>query len=255
MKSIRNRLVAMMIFILLVGVLAFFARQFGSLEQLVENESRLREFVSRYPGRSWFFGLAIYTAFSLVPGTVGKAVIFGWIFGFWQALLMVDISLTVAAIAIFSLSRYIARESVYARFGDQVSKLDQLLDQDGWYYMLMLRMAHVPFSFVNYCAAPTSLKLSTFAWTTAIGLLPGTAIFVFVGTRIPTLATLHENGIWQLVDPLLFAMLSGTIVFPVLIRWAIRRFRRHLGAPLEIELNDFDTPRFWPRKRQTNGPG
>ena len=168
MKSIRNRLIAMMVFIFFIGVLAVFAGRFGSLDRLVENESRLREFVSQYPWQSWLFGVAVYTALSLVPGTVGKAVVFGWIFGFWQALVMVDISLTAAAIVSFSLSRYVARDAVYARFGDQVGKLDRLLDQDGWYYMLMLRLAHVPFSFVNYCSAPTSLKLSTFAWTTAL---------------------------------------------------------------------------------------
>lgn len=254
MKSIRNRLLAMLIFILLIGVLAFLARQFGSLERLVENETRLREFVCQNPWQSWLFGFAVYTALSMIPGTVGKAVVFGWIFGFWQALVMVDISLTLAAIASFSLSRYVARDAVYEHFGDQVSKLDRSLERNGWYYMLMLRLAHVPFSFVNYCSAPTSLKLSTFIWTTALGLLPGTAIFVFVGTRIPTLSTLQENGVWQLVDPLLFAILAGTIVFPILIRWAIRRFRQHRGAPLEIELNDYDSAGFWPEEGRTNGP-
>ncbi len=141
----------------------------------------------------------------------------------------------------------------------QVEKLDRLLQHDGWFYMLMLRFAHVPFSFVNYCAAPTALQLRTFGWTTAVGLLPGTAIFVFVGTRIPTLASLYENGIWQLVDPLLFAMLSATVVFPVLIRWAIQRFRRHAGAPLEIDLNQAESPTHasthalinWPTKEPT----
>ena len=248
MKSIRNRLIAMMVFILFIGVVAALAGRFGSLDQLVENESRLRDFVSQYPLQSWLFGVAVYTALSMVPGTVGKAVVFGWIFGFWPALLMVDLSLTAAAIVSFSLSRYVARDVVYARFGDQVSKLDRLLDQDGWYYILMLRLAHVPFSFVNYCSAPTSLKLSTFAWTTALGLLPGTAVFVFVGTRIPTLATLQENGIWELVDPLLFATLSGTIIFPILIRWAIRRFRRHRGAPLDIEMDEYRSADLWSSK-------
>lgn len=249
MKSIRNRLIAMILFIVLVGLLAFIAGRIGSLDSLAENESRLREFVSQYPWQSWLFGLAVYTALSMVPGMVGKAVVCGWIFGFWPALVLVDISLTAAAIVSFSIARYIARDAVYARFGDQIGKLDDLLHQDGWYYLLMLRLAHAPFSFVNYCSAPTSLKLSTFAWTTALGLLPGTAVFVFVGTRIPTLSTIREDGIWQLVDPLLFAMLAGTFIFPVLIRWAIRRFRRHRGAPLDLEMEEYDSTGFWSSKK------
>ena len=70
-------------------------------------------------------------------------------------------------------------------------------------------------------------------------------IFVFVGTRIPTLQSLAKGGVWQLFDPLLFALLASTVVIPVLLRWAIRRFRDHAGSPPEIEISEIEQFDAW----------
>jgi uncharacterized membrane protein YdjX (TVP38/TMEM64 family) len=253
MNSVRNRLLAMIIVILVIGVLGFLTRQFGSMEWLVENETRMREFVQLYPWQGWLLGLAIYTAFSLVPGTAGKSVVFGWVFGFWQGVLMVDIGLTIAAMGGFFASRFIVRDAVNARFSGLVEKLDRSLKRDGAFYLLMIRLAHVPYSFVNYAAGATSVPLRTFCWTTSLGILPGTMIFVFVGTRIPTLAELSEKGVWQLFDPLLFAVLAATIAFPVLIRWAIGKYRKHNGSLPEIELLEMESFNSWSVPRQVDG--
>lgn len=254
MRSVRNRLLAMIIVILVIGALGFLTRQFGSMEWLIDHETQLRNLVQRYPWEGWLLGLAIYTAFSLIPGTAGKSVVFGWVFGFWQAVLMVDIGLTIAAIAGFFASRFIIRDAVNARFGGLVLKLDHTLEHDGAFYLLMMRFAHVPYSFVNYAAGATSLSLRTFCWTTALGILPGTMIFVFVGTRIPTLAELSERGVWQLFDPILFGILAATIAFPVLIRWAIRKYRKHNGTPPEIELSELESFDSWSESRQVDAP-
>ena len=253
MKSVTNRLLAMIVIILVIGALGLLARQFGSMEWLVKHETQLREWVRRFPWQGWMIGLVIYTACSLVPGLAGKSVVFGWIFGFWQAVLMVDIGLTIAAFAGFVASRFFVREMVRARFGGFVEKLDRILKKDGPFYLLMMRFAHVPFSFVNYAAGATSVSLRTFCWTTTLGILPGTMIFVFVGTRIPTLAEISETGVWQLFDPLLFGILAATIVFPMLIRWAIGQYRKHNGAPPEIELSELESFNSWSVSGQSDG--
>lgn len=238
MKTITIRLTAMIGFILVLGALALIARHFGSLESIVENESRLRRFVQQQPWRSLIIGLAVYTMFSLVPGTVGKTVVCGWLFGFWLAVLIVDIGLTIAAIISFLAARLIARDAVKARLGGLVKKMDGALQVDGTFYLLMMRLAHVPYSVVNYGSGATHVPLGTFAWTTAVGVLPGSMIFVFVGTRIPTLADLSDRGVWRLVDPLLFGVLAATVIFPLLIRWTMRRFRKHTHGQAVLELSE-----------------
>jgi uncharacterized membrane protein YdjX (TVP38/TMEM64 family) len=226
--------------ILVIGILGFLARQYGSLNWLVENEIRMRDFVREYPWQSWVFGMVVYTLFSLIPGTVGKSVVCGWLFGFWAALMLVEIGLTLAALSSFAVARYLLRDSIRRRLGNVADKLDRGIAKDGAFYLVMMRVAHVPYSLVNYGAAITSVRPRTFAWTTAAGTLPGTMIFIFVGTRIPTLRSLAENGVWQLLDPLLFALLASAVAFPMMIRWAIRKLKSHGLIKSEAELDELE---------------
>ena len=237
MKSLSYRLLAMITFILLIGTLGILARHYGSMEWLVQNEPRVRELVLQKPAQAWFLGLAIYAAFSLVPGTVGKSVVFGWLFGFWKAVAMVDLALTFAAVVSFMAARFFIADEVNAKFGYSIERLNRGLEKDGGFYLLMMRLAHMPFSFVNYGAGATSVSLRTFTWTTMVGILPATMIMVFVGTRIPTLSAIANKGAWELLDPLLYAILVAAIVFPALIHGAIRYFSRDSQKPSERQTN------------------
>ncbi len=224
MRLLSFRLLAMIGFIVLVGVIGVLGQEYGSLDWFVQNEYRLRDSISEQPVQFWLLGLAAYWLFSMVPGRAGKSVGVGWLFGFWQAVLMVDLALTAAAIVSFSAARFVIGQQVTERFGPLIRKINRGLENDGAFYLLTMRMAHMPFTFVNYGAGTTTVSYGTFAWTTMVGLLPGTMIFVFVGTRIPTLAVLAEHGVWPLLDPLLFALLAATVCFPWLVRWSIRGF-------------------------------
>jgi uncharacterized membrane protein YdjX (TVP38/TMEM64 family) len=236
MKLLAKRSLAMIMIILFIGVLGLLARHFGSMEWLVENETRMREFVNDHPWQAWVLGLGIYTTFSLIPGTAGKSVICGWLFGLWPAVLMVDIGLTVAAFVAFVGVRFVFRDIVERRFGRVIRRMNAALEKEGAFYLLTLRLAHVPFTLVNYGSATTSIKTSTFVWTTSLGLLPNTIIFSFVGSRIPTLQELSEKGVHQLLDPLLCAILAATVVLPFSIRWVVNRFReRYRGGRIDLD--------------------
>lgn len=248
MKSISHRLLAMIAFILLIGALGVLARHYGSMAWMVENEARLRELVQQQPGPIWLVGLLIYTAFSLVPGTAGKSVVFGWLFGFWRAVLMVDIALTIAATVSFVVARYIARDMVNAKFGTRIEILNRGLAKNGVFYLLLMRLAHAPFTIVNYGTSATSISLRTFVWTTMVGILPGTMVFVFVGTRIPSLGEIVDRGAFQLLDPLMFALLAAAIVFPSLIHFGIRRLDERRGL-----RSAMDSVPSHSGERQTNG--
>ena len=248
MKTISYRLLAMIAFIIFIGALGVLARHYGSMEWMVENETRLREAASQHPAQSWLLGLFIYTAFSLVPGTAGKSVVFGWLFGFWAAVLMVDIALTIAAVTSFIVARYIARDWVGVKFGKQIAVLNRGLAQDGVFYLLLMRLAHAPFTIVNYGTSATSVSARTFAWTTLVGILPGTMVFVFVGSRIPTLDQIANKGVLELLDPLMFALLAAAVAFPSLIHFGVRQFERRGGSDREIQsLHPHAS------ERQTNG--
>lgn len=211
-----------------MGVLA---QRYASLDWLVAREARLRELVQAHGLLSWTIGFLIYTCLSLIPGTAGKSVICGWLFGFWAAVLMVDGALTVAALATFLTSRFLFRELVESRLGIHLVRFRQRLESSAGFYLLMLRLLHTPFSLVNYLAGATNIvPTQTFWWTTQLGVLPGTMIFVFAGTRIPTLSTIAEWGVLALLDYRLFAALATTAVLPLIIKWMARVFGHRLAV-------------------------
>lgn len=240
MRRLSSRLMVMLVIILAIGALGYLSREVDSMKWIIENDIRMRKFVREYPWQGWILGFGIYTAFSMVPGTTGKSLVCGWLFGFWPAVMIVDLGLTVAAVCSFLAARFVFRDRVTARFQELIEKLDHHLAHDGAFYLLMMRLAHMPFTFVNYGSGATSVKLGTFTWTTAIGVLPGTMIFVFVGTRIPTLATLADEGIWRLLDPLFVGLLAASVAFPVLVRWAVRKYRTHQGSHPELTLAELE---------------
>ena len=110
-------------------------------------------------------------------------------------------------------------------------------------YLLTLRFAHAPFSLLNYTAgAATDVSLRTFWWTTQLGLLPGNLVFVYAGTRLPTLDELMFSGPLSLLDGPLVAALCGTVFLPWLARKAIQmlppRSRTARQLPIEQSVED-----------------
>lgn len=227
MKTVSRRILAALIIVAVIATVGLLAEQYTSLEWLIAREAELRAAVSARPLTAWLCGLAIYVGLSLIPGTSGKAVIFGWLFGFWSALLMVDLALTSAALLTFAVSRFLLREFVEARYGGHLLHIRRKLEADAGFYLLSLRLLHAPFSFVNYTTGATNLvPLRTFWWTTQLGLLPGSAVFVFAGTRIPRLEEIATGGVWRLLDPPLLLALILTSAFPLLLKGLMVVIRR-----------------------------
>ncbi|MDA1373041.1 MAG: VTT domain-containing protein [Proteobacteria bacterium] len=223
-KRSTRKLVILAIVVLILATLAWYVRNFASLDYLVMQESRLRNFIALNPWQAFFYGFIIYTLVALVPGTGGKAIVFGWLLGFWQALFIVTVGLTIAAMAIFSLSRYLFQASIERRYGAFLALMNQHIEKEGAFYLLTLRMAHAPYSIVNPVSGASRVRAWIFFWTTVVGLLPANAIWTYVGIRLPSLSELATLGANAFIDlPLLVALVTCAIL-PLLIRWLVGRF-------------------------------
>jgi len=231
----KRKLVAFSIAAILLTTLAWYLNNYASLDELVDQENRLRAAIAANPWRSFVIGFCIYTVLALVPGTGGKAIAYGWLFGFWQAVTIVTVGLTIAAMAIFFLSRYLIRESIERRYTDFLALMNKHLEKEGAFYLVTLRMIHAPFSIVNPVSGASRVQTWIFFWTTVVGLLPANAIWVYVGIRLPSLRELASSGPESFIDlPLIGALVvCGTL--PFLIRWLVSQF----GIPAtENQIHD-----------------
>lgn len=207
-----------MLFALAIGVGCWVFGQEITLDRLVRRESALRQLVHDLPVLSLAIGFLLYVAASLVPGTTGKSIVCGWLFGFWAALLIVNVALTLAAWIAFLAVRYVFYDFIHRRLSSWIRRVDDALRRDGPIYLVTLRLLHAPYSLTNYAVGATAVRARTFWWTTQLGLLPGNIAFVLAGSQLPTLAQLTEQGPWSLVNVPLLVGLSLIALLPVAVR-------------------------------------
>ena len=90
-----------------------------------------------------------------------------------------------AALA-FALSRYIGRDFV-TRFmtASQAQKLDTWTgDNNARGFLIARFIPIIAFNLINYAAGLTKVGWWTFLWTTGVGILPLTVLFVYLGERM-----------------------------------------------------------------------
>lgn len=220
------------VFALLLVALAYTNRQYWNLEVLVAHEADLRNRVRAQPAVAYGAALLVYVAVSLIPGTTGKAIVYGWLFGLWWGTLIVNCGLTMAAMITFQTSRYLFHDAIWDRYGRLLEGLDRRFERDGPFYLLVLRLIHAPYTLVNYAMGATQISPGGFWWATQLGLLPGNIVLVYAGSRLPSLAQLSERGVRSLLTIELVAALVALSFLPLLVRgvvrrWTGRRFEPH----------------------------
>jgi uncharacterized membrane protein YdjX (TVP38/TMEM64 family) len=227
----RMRTLAMVLVLLALAAGAWWLQRGAlSVERVAQQEELLRQWITEHPLFALGVGFGLYVLLSVVPGTGGKAVVCGWLFGFLQGLAIINFGLTLAAIIAFLFSRYLFYDMVRMRFHALAHRLDEAWRRDGAFYLLTLRFAHAPYSLTNYVSGATGVPMRTFWWTTQLGVLPGAAVCAFLGARLPSLEILANQGVYSLLDPWLIVALALPAAVPALIRYALHRWARRPGA-------------------------
>lgn len=223
----KRRLILVVLVAIGLGAIAWLGSEQLSLSKLAQREHELRQVITDDPVQSWLLGFLIYFLVALVPGTRGKAIVWGWLFGFWSGLVLVNLALTAAAITAFFASRHLLRELVETRYSAQLAWANRALERDGAFYVLALRVVPVSFSITNYLLGASAVNSKTYWWSTQLGLLPGNIAFVFVGAGLPSLRQIAEQGLlalfsWQLMFGLVLLSL-----LPFAAHWVVQRLRTY----------------------------
>ena len=219
--------------VVLALIVYFQAGDALSVESLAQRESALREFQAQHPVlvvAAAFLVYASITGLSL-PGAAALTLVYGWFFGMRDGLVLVSFASTTGATLAFLLSRYLFRDAIQHKFGDRLATFNAALEQEGPFYLFTLRLiTAVPFFVINAVMGLTPIKTRTFWWVSQLGMLAGTAVYVYAGSRVPNLSELAEHGVnavfspQQIIQILIAFSLLG--VFPLLIRHGMKLFSR-----------------------------
>ena len=214
--------------------------QFGdalSLQSLAGHESRLRAWQQENPvlvyGAAFLFYIGV-TGLSL-PGATAMTLVYGWYFGLFRGIVLISFASTAGATLAFWLSRYLFRDAIRHRFGERLASFNRALEKEGPFFLFMLRLIPaVPFFVINAVMGLTPIKTRTFWWVSQLGMLAGTVVYVYAGSRVPDLATLADQGIRAVFTPGQLSQIIAAFVllgtFPLLVRFAMKLFAKPADA-------------------------
>ena len=180
----------------------------------------LRSLIESIGFWGWLGFILLYSVGSSVglPGTI-FTIAGGLIFGKWVGTLLNIIGATIGACFAFAVSRYIARESMLEKFGEQkwFNTLNDGLRENGFNYMLFVRLVPIfPFNGLNFAAGLTGISFRNYLAGTALGILPATFIYTNAAAELGDAAAegFHLSG--GMIFAL--ALLGLLAIIPVVIK-------------------------------------
>lgn len=143
-------------------------------------------------GPAIFLLLYIAATVLFLPGSV-LTLGAGAVFGLAGGALLVSIASTLGATAAFLIGRYLARDWVARRIqrDPRFVAIDQAVAREGWKIVGLTRLSPVfPFNLLNYAFGLSRVSLRDYVLASWIGMMPGTIMYVYVGSLAGDLATL-----------------------------------------------------------------
>lgn len=231
-----NKVKKIILFTLVLAAAIFAYVKFGdalSLENLAAEETALREARAASPLLVFVIGFLIYVAVTglSLPGAAVLTLAAGWFFGFWQGTLLVSFASTTGATLAFLFSRYLFRDTIQAKFGDRLAKFNEDLEREGPFYLFTLRLIPVvPFFVINLVMGLTPIRTRTFWWVSQLGMISGTAVYVYAGAAVPSLRELAERGLGGILSPKAIIAFVILGLFPVTVKKIMAALRKRREA-------------------------
>lgn len=139
------------------------------------------------------FALSIILFGAIYAGVVALSLPFasfmtlmaGFFFGLYWGVFIVIFSATLGATFIFLISKGSFGRPLRKKAGKIYKRIESDMNKNAVSYLLFLRLVPLfPFFLVNIIPALFNIKTRTYIWTTAIGILPGSTIYVNIGQSL-----------------------------------------------------------------------
>lgn len=167
------------------------------------------------------FAVAYVIAVVLILPTWILTVSAGVAFGLWGIPLVV-VSATLGAALAFLIARSALRERVrtWAQKKPLLQTLEKATSVEGWKVVGLLRLSPaVPFTLQNYAFGATDIPFWHFVIPTFFGIMPGTALYVYIGT-LGQAAANSENLRTSQIALFSIGLLATVIVIAVITKKA-----------------------------------
>ena len=181
--------------ILILAVLAvlFYVFYASGLFELLKDFDKFREYIegAGVIGYIIYIVLYIIVAVFFIPAsvlTIAGGIVFGPILGAILSL----IGATIGAVVSFLISRYIARDFIVEKFGNNTifKKIEKGVEKNGKDFLILTRLVPVfPYNIQNYAYGITSINIGSYGIISLITMAPGSFVYAYMAGEIA------DNGI------------------------------------------------------------
>lgn len=188
-----------------------------SIETLIENKDRLIQFTGRHHLSSGI----IFLISNIILGAVGVPVfaVFtlaaGLMFGFLEGLVLSIVGAIVGGYVSFFLSRYAFSSFFQKRYEHRLRKVKDKLENKEFLYLLGLRLLPgFPYFITNILAGLSRIKTSSFIYSTLLGIMPSTLLFIYTGHILRKVDSVYQMLSLQYLWPIIgVALMTIVAVF------------------------------------------
>lgn len=174
-------------------------------------------------GQVLFVLIYIGATVFLIPGSaLGLGA--GALFGVVRGSLLVSLGSTLGATCAFLLGRRLARGWVARKIEAHASftAIDRAVAGEGWKIVLLTRLSPVfPFTLLNCAFGMTRVSLRDYVLASWIGMLPGTVMYVYLGSLARAGVERRARTTWEWI--LYGVGLLATIIVAVFVTRLARR--------------------------------
>lgn len=163
-------------------------------------------------------------------------ILSGSLFGFWGGVIYTIIGENLSASLAYLLGRFFAADPDASgqRLG-MLARWRELLDEQAFSSVLILRVIYAPFDVVNYGCGLLAVPWAPYALATLIGIMPGLVTFVSFGASVDFGEFLRHYQDFSpnaLFDTRQLLISGSLLAASLLMAWGVhRRHRRRLPDP------------------------
>ena len=222
MKKI-NLLIIVAVLIAFIAIFFPYISEFLSLEYIKEQQQVFENYYKENPFfviSSFFIIYILLVSFS-IPQAAILTILSGALFGFVLGTIIASFASSIGALFVFLIARFVLGDKLQKKYPHRFKKINEGIEKEGSFYLFSLRLVPVfPFFLINLLMGITKIKAYKYYAITQIGALPGTMVYVYLGTTLADLDSLQG----QIPIGLIIAFtLIG--VAPLVFKKALDRYR------------------------------
>ena len=181
-----------------------------------------------------FSGLIVVGMVLMFPVSI-QAMAAGFIFGLNKGFVVMWLGGLIGFIAAFLVGRSLARPWIEKLAGrrPEFAAIDKAINQKGLVVVILARLSQIlPYNLLNYSFGLTSVSLRDYILGSAVGMLPGIFMFVFIGTTATDIAAIM-SGELELGDYDLWIVGFGILAVAIAVTVIARVAKKALNEQME----------------------